>query len=77
MKCMGLLLGCWLLWGVFTSAISPSYLVEGMRNTVGFQFSSKGTYVYAVQSVRGIYLGMFGLLGATSIALLYQAARQR
>ena len=57
-----------LLWLLFVSAVSSSYLVEGARNWLGLQFPSKDWYVFTVRAVDVIYI-------AISLALVYACAR--
>ena len=52
----------WILALLLANAFSPSYLVEGMRNTLGFSFSSKEAYVFVVRFVSGLYYILFALL---------------
>ncbi len=52
----------WVLILLFANAVSPSYLVEGARNTLGFSFPSKEVYVFVVRFVHGLYYITFALL---------------
>ncbi|MCV6589528.1 MAG: hypothetical protein OIF57_10920 [Marinobacterium sp.] len=61
------LLQLWLFCWLFATAISPSYLVEGTRNTLGFQFPSKEAYVYTVITVQFIYYAVLVVLVGLTI----------
>ncbi len=52
----------WLLALFLADSFSPSYLVEGLRNTLGFSFPSKEAYAKAVWFVYGLYYTSFALL---------------
>jgi len=52
----------WVLALLLANSFSPSYLVEGMRNVLGFSFPSKEAYVKTVWFVYGLYYISFALL---------------
>lgn len=43
------------IWFLISSAISPSYLVEGMRNYLSLNLGSKENYVIIVSVVQALY----------------------
>lgn len=57
-----ILIVIWLLALLLADIFSPSYLVEGVRNTLGFSFPSKEAYAKAVWFVYGLYYISFALL---------------
>ncbi|WP_299951401.1 hypothetical protein [uncultured Ruegeria sp.] len=44
-----------LMFLLSVSAVPPFYLVEGLANTFGYEFSSKEQYVQSVMIARGLY----------------------
>ncbi len=67
---LGILIFCWVLVILLTTAISPSYLVEGSRNHLGFQFSSKETYVLTVNVVQFCYVLLYVILIFVSLKII-------
>lgn len=62
----------WVLVLLFTSIISPAYLVEGVRNTFSLPFpASKESYVYTVLTLRWCYFAGYAVLGWLTLQSLY------
>ncbi|MCH2074489.1 MAG: hypothetical protein MK130_06475 [Puniceicoccaceae bacterium] len=57
---------------LFMTGISPTYLVEGTSNRLGFEFKSKEHYATHVQIIRTIYAAGLLVSVALWVATLWQ-----